>query len=195
MPAGGGGTALRVAGLVGMVQWTSTRFGRWTVALIAALLTVVMSPARGQAGPFQIVWVVIGEASSASDREPAHAGRQLFMASDLVARSLANVKVEQVEVVPAIQQLALGQRLCVTQLDIRTLGTGKKQVARAPLSISVRQDHKYQLGLRRGKRDICMRPREAGEYPVRLTSMLPASDGTTRGAQLYIRVSNPDKRR
>jgi hypothetical protein len=37
-----------------------------------------------------------------------------------------------------------------------------------------------------------MKPVEAGEYTVRLTSMLPAQDGTMRGAQIFIRVSDPD---
>jgi hypothetical protein len=137
------------------------------------------------------VWVVIGEAASAGEKGTAHAGRQLFMASDLVSKSLANVKVEQVDVTPVIHQLAVGDRLCFTSLDIRTLGPGKEPVAEAPLSISVRQDHKQQLGLNRTKRDICVKPTAAGEYPLRLTSMLPARDGTMRGAQMYVRVSAP----
>lgn len=178
-----------------MVQWTYPRFSPWRTGLTVLLLTAVVAfqPAVGQSGPFQIVWVVIGEASSASDKDPAHAGRQLFMASDLVSKSLANVRVEQVEVVPVVNELAMGQRLCLTKMSIRTLGPGKELVGGAPLSISVRQDHKPRLGLRRSKRDICLQPTEAGEYPVRLTSMLPARDGSTRGAQVYLRVSDPDK--
>ena len=157
------------------------------------VLAATLGPAQAQDGPFQIVWVVIGEASSGSDKDPAHAGRQLFMASELVSKSMANVKVEQVEVDPVINQLAVGQRLCMAKMSIRTLGPGKEPVGGAPLSISVRQDHKPRLGLTRSKRDICLQPTEAGEYPVRLTSMLPASDGTTRGAQVYLRVSDPNK--
>ena len=161
------------------------------VLLLTAILA--LRPAAAQDGPFQIVWVVIGEASSASDKDSAHAGRQLFMASDLVSKSLANVRVEQVDVAPIVNGLAKGQWLCVTDLTIRTLGPGKALVGGAPLSISVRQDHKPRLGLSRSKRDICLQPTEAGEYPVRLTSMLPARDGTTRGAQVYVRVSDPNK--
>lgn len=157
------------------------------------MAAAAFGPAQAQDGPFQIVWVVIGEASSASDKDPAHAGRQLFMASDLVSKSLANVKVEQVEVDPVINQLAVGQRLCLAKMSIRTLGPGKELIGGAPLSISVRQDHKPRLGLSRSKRDICLQPTAAGEYPVRLTSMLPARDGTTRGAQVYVRVSDPQK--
>ncbi|GFE78451.1 hypothetical protein GCM10011487_04510 [Steroidobacter agaridevorans] len=158
-----------------------------------ALVLAVFQPAASQEGPFQIVWVVIGEASSGSDTGPAYAGRQLFMASDLVSRSLANVRIEHVEVEPVVNELAIGQRLCLAKMSIRTLGPGKEKVGGAPLSISVRQDQKPRLGLKRSKRDICLQPTAAGEYPVRLTSMLPASDGSTRGAQVYLRVSDPNK--
>lgn len=165
----------------------------WRATLLAILFVGIgaglSASAFGQ--PFQIVWVVIGEASSAPDNGSAHAGRQLFMASDLVSKSLANVKVEQVDVTPAVSQMIVGQRLCLTSLGIRTLGPGRHLVAAAPLSVSVRQDHKLRLGLKRTKRDICVQPTASGEYPVRLTSMLPARDGTTRGAQIFLRVNDP----
>ncbi|WP_153067079.1 hypothetical protein [Steroidobacter cummioxidans] len=169
--------------------------GRCRMGLITILLAVAsgLAQAVAQEGPFQIVWVVIGEASSVSDKDPAHAGRQLFMASDLVSKSLANVRVEQVEVAPIVNELAIGQRLCLANMSIRALGPGKEMVGGAPLSISVRQDQKLRLGLSRSKRDICLQPSAPGEYPVRLTSMLPARDGTTRGAQVYLRVSQPNK--
>jgi len=178
-----------------MAQRIYPVFGRGSAVLRVLLLTAILGlrPAAAQDGPFQIVWVVIGEASSASEKDSAQAGRQLFMASDLVSKSLANVRVEQVDVAPVVNEIAKGQRLCVTDLTIRTLGPGKELVGGAPLSISVRQDHKPRLGLSRSKRDICLQPTEAGEYPVRLTSMLPARDGTTRGAQVYVRVSDPNK--
>lgn len=178
-------------GWFGMVHRT---FSRWRIALTALLAVAAVSalgPVKAQESPFQIVWVVIGEASSGSDKDPAHAGRQLFMASDLVSKSLANVKIERVDVEPVINELAMGQRLCLAKMSIRTLGPGKELIGGAPLSISVRQDHKPRLGLSRSKRDICLQPSAAGEYPVRLTSMLPARDGTTRGAQVYLRVSGP----
>lgn len=178
-----------------MVQRTYPRFSRCGAVLLALLTAAAaLHPASGEEqGPFQIVWVVIGEASSGSDKAPAHAGRQLFMASDLVSKSLANVRIEQVEVEPVINRLAPGQQLCVTGLSIRTLGPGRELVSSAPLSISVRQDQKPRLGLKRSKRDICLQPTEAGEYPVRLTSMLPARDGSTRGAQVYLRVIAPSQ--
>jgi hypothetical protein len=167
----------------------------WKVAVLCAVLLTAAIPwnvASAQAS-FQIVWVVIGEASSATDKDSAHAGRQLFMASDLVSKSLANVKIEQVDIAPSINELAVGQRLCLTSLNIRAFGPGNELVGAAPLSISVRQDHKQQLGLNRSKRDICVKPNEPGEYPIRLTSMLPASDGTMRGAQMFIRVRDPNQ--
>jgi hypothetical protein len=152
---------------------------------------MVWQTASAQAA-YQIVWVVIGEASSATDNGSAHAGRQLFMASDLVSKSLANIKIEQVDVSPAITELNVGDKLCLSAMNIRALGPERELVGAAPLSISVRQDHKQRMGLRRSKRDICVRPNEPGEYPVRLTSLLPARDGTMRGAQIFIRVSEPD---
>lgn len=161
------------------------------VAVLAAATTAPWQMSDAQAS-FQIVWVVIGEAASATDNGSAHAGRQLFMASDLVSKSLANVKIEQVDVTPAINELRVGQRLCLTSLGIRALGPERELVGGAPLSVSVRQDHKQRLGLTRSKRDICVKPNEPGEYPIRLTSLLPAKDGTTRGAQVFIRVSDPN---
>jgi hypothetical protein len=171
----------------------------WKLAVMVAVLGIVLPATMtapwqvaGAQPSFQIVWVIIGEASSATDNGSAHAGRQLFMASDLVSKSLANIKIEQVDVTPAINELRVGQRLCLTSLDIRALGPERELVEGAPLSVSVRQDHKQRLGLSRGKRDICVRPNEPGEYPMRLTSLLPAKDGTTRGAQVFIRVSDPN---
>lgn len=163
-----------------------------SIVLGAALAAAMVWQAAQAQGSFQIVWVVIGEASSATDKGSAHAGRQLFMASDLVSKSLANIRIEQVDVHPAITELEVGKRLCLSALDIRALGPGRELVGEAPLSISVRQDHKQRLGLKRSKRDICVKPSEPGEYPVRLTSMLPAKDGTMRGAQIFIRVSDPN---
>lgn len=184
-----------------IIQGILCRNARLAAAVLAISVTLstafatlgAISPAKAEQAPFQIVWVVIGEASSGSDKAPAHAGRQLFMGADLVSKSLANIEVEQVEVAPAVNELTLGQRLCLTNMSIRALGPNNDLIAGAPLSVSVRQDHKQRLGLKRSKRNICLQPTAAGEYPVRLTSMLPARDGTTRGAQLYIRVSDPNK--
>lgn len=163
-----------------------------SIVLGAVLAAAAPWQASDAQTSYQIVWVVIGEASSATDKGSAHAGRQLFMASDLVSRSLANIKIEQVDVTPSITDLDVGERLCLSAMNIRALGPERELVGGAPLSISIRQDHKQRLGLRRSKRDICVKPNEPGEYPVRLTSMLPAQDGTMRGAQMFIRVSDPD---
>jgi hypothetical protein len=176
-----------------MVQRSVPRILARNIALLAALLSGVLVASPHLAGaqtPYQIVWVVIGEASSGADNGSSHAGRQLFMASDLVSKSMANIKVEQVDVTPVVNELTVGQRLCLTAMNIRTLGPDRALIAGAPLSISVRQDHKQRLALNRTKRDICVQPNAAGEYPMRLTSMLPARDGTMRGAQVYIRVSD-----
>lgn len=159
-------------------------------AVLGGVLVASPRSSGAQTPSYQVVWVVIGEASSAADNGSSHAGRQLFMASELMSKSMANVKVEQVDVTPVVNELSVGQRLCLTAMNIRTLGPDRALIAGAPLSISVRQDHKQRLVLNRTKRDICVQPNAAGEYPVRLTSMLPARDGTMRGAQVYIRVSD-----
>lgn len=168
---------------------------KWKLAaVLAALVAATAAPwqAAGAQSAFQIVWVVIGEASSPTDNGSAHAGRQLFMGSDLVSKSLANIKIEQVDVQPAMNEITVGERLCLTSMNIRALGPERAPVAGAPLSVSVRQDHKHRLGLRRSMRDICVRPNVPGEYPLRFTSMLPAQDGTVRGAQVFVRVSDPN---
>jgi hypothetical protein len=61
-------------------------------------------------------------------------------------------------------------------------------VKRAPLSVSVRQDHRNVLALKSRKQDICVQPTAAGEYPVRFTSLIPAPDGKTEVAQIFLRV-------
>jgi hypothetical protein len=47
------------------------------------------------------------------------------------------------------------------------------------------------MGIQRGRKDICVRPAMAGEYPIRFTSVLPAKDGTMRGAQIFVRAADP----
>jgi hypothetical protein len=136
---------------------------------------------------FQIVWVNVGEAASSSERP--RAGRQLFNGPDLVSLSLDQVKVSQVRVEPEISQLTAGQRLCMTDLSIQAFRADGTPVEAAPLSISIRQDHRHRLRLQRKSNDICFSPQEPGEYPVRVTSLVPAPDGTMRGAQFFLRVA------
>lgn len=137
---------------------------------------------------FQIVWVVIGEAAGASPNEAVMAGRHLFMASELAAFSLQHVAVAKVEAQPMVVELAVGEQFCVTSLNIAAFTAAGVPVKRSPLTISVRQDHKEALGLDRRKDDICVKAMSAGEFPVRFASMLPAKDGTTRGAQVFLRI-------
>jgi hypothetical protein len=138
---------------------------------------------------FQIVWVTVGEAASGDAKRSARAGKQLFMASDLLEWSLQNVKVSRVDAQPVVIELTVGERdFCLSALDLRASDANQEPVHGAPLSISVRQDQKERLGLRRSRHDICVNPREAGEYPIRFNSMLPAPDGTMRGAQIFVRA-------
>lgn len=163
----------------------------WALAgwAVAALVSTYPPAARPQVADFQVVWVVIGEAASGDRERSARAGRQLFMASDLMALSLENVRVMRVDVEPVVVELPAGERLCLSSLQIRAVGVDQQPITGAPLSVSIRQDQRQRLNVRRTKRDICLHPAAAGEYPVRLTSLLPAPDGTMRGAQLFVRVA------
>jgi hypothetical protein len=138
---------------------------------------------------FQIVWVAVGEAEATSADKP-RAGSRLFMAADLMSLSMKNVKVSRVDVSPSVSRLPIGQRLCVSSLSIKAFDAGGGTLKSAPLSISVRQDQKQKLVLERNKNDVCITPSAAGEYPIRFASLLPANDGTTRGAQIFVRVGD-----
>ncbi len=160
-------------------------------AVTAVVFFFVSAVASAQVGDFQIVWINVGEAAAEGSHASARAGRQLFMAPDLVQFSLDKVTVERVDVEPTVIPLKIGQRFCLTSLRVQADGLNRASVAGAPLSVSVRQDHRERLGLQRDKKDICFRPSAGGEYPIRLNSLLPARDGTTRGAQIFLRV--PDE--
>jgi hypothetical protein len=154
----------------------------------------VAADVAAQTAAFQIVWVIVGEAASSGGSEPGRAGKHLFMAPDLVSFSMQQVTVSRVEVEPAVTELRTGERICLGDFHIRALAPNKTQVAGAPLTISVRQDHKERLALKRSSVDICVEPIEPGEYPIRFNSVLPAPDGTTRGAQIFLRVTDGPQR-
>jgi hypothetical protein len=159
--------------------------------LLLAALTGYAVGAQAQPD-FQIVWVAVGEAATADKKGVVRAGRQLFDVSDLAALSLDNVRVIQVEALPVVTELRVGEAWCLTQLQMKALGANSDEVPSAPLSITVRQDHREHIGLTRTRKNICLKPTQAGEYPLRLTSLLPAPDGSTRGAQIFLRVDARD---
>jgi hypothetical protein len=157
---------------------------------IASTAAVATLPAFAQVADFQIVWVNVGEAAAAVNGKPARAGRQLFMAPDLVEFSLNKVTIAKVDVEPSTISLKVGERFCLTSLDIHATTEERTDVRDAPLSVSVRQDHRERLDMQRGRKNICFKPEAGGEYPVRFNSLLPARDGTTRGAQIFLRVAD-----
>ena len=164
------------------------RFPTW--ATLAALLVLGWSGALAQSDYHlsQIVWVVIGEAAGASPTEPVRAGRHLFMAKELADFNLKDVDVARVDAHPEVVVLAIGERFCVTSLKLAAFTAAGAVVKGAPMTISVRQDHKEPMGLARTKENICVKGVSAGEYPLRFSSLLPAKDGTNRGAQVFVRV-------
>lgn len=158
----------------------------------SAALLLLQSPTFAQTADFQIVWINVGEVASAPEGQPARAGRQLFMAPDLVELSLKKITVARVDVAPTVVALKIGEQFCLTSLSVVTNTEAHKEVENAPLGVSVRQDQRERLSMRRAKNDICFSPTSPGEYPVRLSSLLPARDGSTRGAQIFLRVQGED---
>jgi hypothetical protein len=157
--------------------------------MIAALLPAL---AATQTADFQIVWINVGEVAAALEGQAVRAGRQLFMAPDLVQFSLKKVTVSRVEVEPAIVSLKAGERFCLTSLRVIANSEDRSAIENAPLTVQVRQDQRQRLAMKRAKSDICFRPTSPGEYPIRFNSLLPARDGTTRGAQIFLRVEGED---
>lgn len=155
---------------------------------IGILLALSWPGTASRAQDFQIVWVVIGEAAASAGDQPVNAGRHLFMATELAAFSLRRITVARIDAEPVITNLAVGERFCLTSLKITASEPDRSIVKRAPLTISIRQDHKDALHLERRKDNICVRPTIPGEFPIRFTSLLPAADGSTRGAQIFVRV-------
>ena len=141
------------------------------VLMIGCCLAAVTAPF---AQDFKVVWTTLGEVpASSKDAAPIQPGS----------------KVVRVDVRPEILSVALGKQVCVSSLSIRAFGPDGRALAGAPLSIAIREDQKLQLQLTHPKGDFCVRPVSPGEYPIRFTSKLPAPDATTRGAQIFLRVS------
>lgn len=154
----------------------------------AVIVLAAAFNASGQVADFQIVWINVGEVGASADNTPVRAGRQLFMAPDLVQFSLNKITVARVDVEPEIVPLQVGERFCLTSLHVRANGDNGSGVDNAPLTVAVRQDQRERLAIERSKKNICFAPTTPGEYTVRFSSLLPARDGTTRGAQIFLRV-------
>jgi hypothetical protein len=164
---------------------------RCKFAATAVFALMVATSGSAQDANFTIVWSTLGEVA-ASAQQSARTGRQLFTAAELADLSLKKITVARVEVEPTIVTLRPGEGFCLSTLQVRATTEQRTPVDGAPLSVSVRQDHRPALGIRRSKNDICFAPTAAGEYPVRLQSLLPARDGTLRGAQMFLRVGGND---
>jgi hypothetical protein len=146
---------------------------RTAVVLLAAWL-VCPAPGKGQTVDFKVAWTAVGQGVSSADKGAATIEQ--------------DTKISRVDVQPTIIEVAVGQQVCISSLQVRAFGADGRPIAGAPLEIAVRQDHKPQLQLTHSK-GICMRPARKGEYPIRFTSKIPAADDTLRGAQIFLRAS------
>ena len=162
---------------------------RASVIIVAIVGVFGVEPRVLQAQAFQVVWVTVGEVAAADDEHSPRAGRQLFDASDLMSMSLKNVKITRVDVQPSVRQIMVAEEVCLSSLKIIAFDSNQRPVHGAPLSVAIRQDHKEKMGIHRSRQDICVRPTEAGEFPIRFTSLLPAPDATMRGAQVFLRAA------
>jgi hypothetical protein len=176
----------RIAHVIESAGWRVV--GR--AASVLACLLVVPGLGFGQSTEFQIEWTVVGQAAGADAVRPVRAGKALFTTADISTLSLQNVRVARVDVQPVVLQVATGQQVCVPTLKIQAFDADGRTVGNAPLSIAVRRDHEKALELTRSKENVCVRPSAAGEYPLRFSSLLPAPDGTMRGAQAFMRVQD-----
>jgi hypothetical protein len=180
-----------------MLSGTSRKITGRAIATRASAIVVAIvgvwgaDPGVLRAQAFQVVWVTVGEVAAADDEHSPRAGRQLFDASDLMSMSLKNVKITRVDVQPSVRQIMVAEEVCLSSLKITAFDPNQRAVHGAPLSVAIRQDHKEKIGLRRSRQDICARPTEAGEFPIRFTSLLPAPDATMRGAQVFLRAAAP----
>lgn len=159
--------------------------------MLATTIALVSAAALAQPD-FQIVWVRVGEAATQSDAGQARAGRRLFDAGDLASLSMNNVRITRIDAEPVVSHIRVGEQWCLSRLHLSARDADQQPAPSAPLSVTVRQDQREHLGIRRSRKDICVRPNAPGEYPIRLTSLLPAPDGSMRGAQVFVRVSGSD---
>jgi hypothetical protein len=143
---------------------------------VALVLVCLVAPIQGaaQVADFRIVWTDVGEVVSAAQ------GTAVTMSP--------GTKIARIDVQPAIVEVAVGEQVCISSLQLRAFGADGRPIAGVPLVLAVRQDHQPQLQLTRLK-GLCMRPARKGEYPIRFTSKVPAADDTLRGAQVFIRAS------
>lgn len=154
-------------------------------SLIGAL-AMAIGIAAGQAVEFTIRWSEVGEVAATQGQ--ARAGRKLFEPAELAQFSREKITIARVDVEPTVVPLSVGERFCMTSLRAQAFTETRQPVIGAPLSVSVQEDHLDALAVDRRARDICFQPTSAGEFPVRLTSLFAARDGTTRGAQIFLRV-------
>jgi hypothetical protein len=142
------------------------------VALLTAWLLWPI-PGSGQIADFKVAWIDVGEVLSS--------------AANGAAAIKPGSKVARVDVQPTIIEVAVGEQVCASALRVRTFAADGQLLSGVRLAIAVRQDHKVSLQLTRSK-GFCMRPARSGEYPIRLTSKVPAADDTLRGAQVFLRA-------
>lgn len=152
---------------------------------ITSTLMLIAAFAVSAQSNLNIVWREVAQAhSNAAGASPTV--QPLAAAS---APAPATVKVDRLVVSPAIVSGSVGKTVCISQLDIAAYTESGQRAQGVPVSVDMQQDHLRKLTFTPRARDLCFRPQQAGEYIIRLSSKVPAADGTLRGAQVFVRVS------
>jgi hypothetical protein len=151
-----------------------------SMALLLAATTLA------PAADFDVIWREIAHLRTSSPGRPPIVRRT---SASPPANVSSGVRVEQLLVEPSVVSAGVGERFCVSQLDIAAFNPKGERVASVPLIVEMQQEHLRQLSLGPQSNDVCFGAKRAGEYAIRFSSELSATDGTFRGAQVFVRVA------
>lgn len=151
------------------------------------MLALAASASIAQVASFDIEWRTLAVAHSNMAEQRPKLERTY---ARLPARTATDMRVERVSAVPEVVVLGIGQNFCLSSLDLGALDSAGQRLQGVAVSVDVRADDLPGLRVLPNKQDVCFRPAKPGEYAIRFTSLVPARDGTFRGAQMFIRVQS-----
>ena len=135
---------------------------------------------------FTIQWREVAQVQTSAAGEPA-------VVKPLAAKSpsqASEAKVERIAIEPAVLRTGRGKIVCLSRFDIAAYGPAGERTASVPLELHMQEQHLRTLTFESKPKDLCFRVTQTGELAIRLTSKIPARDGTYRGAQAFVRVGD-----
>lgn len=133
---------------------------------------------------FTIAWREVAQVHTGAAGEPAIVKP---LAAKVPPQVLA-MKIERMSIEPAVVRTRVGSLVCLSQFDIVALGKAGERASSVPLELAMQEQQMRKLTFESKPKDLCFRPTQPGELALRLTSKVPASDGTYRGAQAFVRA-------